>query len=816
MRRWMTTVLATFAVAAPTAVRTAPLQTEPDGPQLTTPPALEPFAGATTAAVMAAGRGSARQPNASAQPMPPRRFDIDAGQVGAVLAEFERVTGLTVTVEDAALATLPSPGVSGVRTPEDALTSLLANTGLAFRFTGSSTAIVHVRSVRESVDVQASPAPTLSSPKLSGPFRDIPQTVSVIGQQVIREQAATTLRDVLRNVPGITMQAGEGGGGLPGDNLTMRGFSASNDIFVDGVRDVGPYTRDTFNLEQVEVVKGPAGSLAGRGATGGAINLVTKSPQLAPSYDMQIGAGNASYRRTTADVNQPLTALGSGVALRVNAMWQDSGIAGRDVVENGSWAVAPTLAVGLGTSTRAIVSYQHLQQDNVPDYGLPWAAFETTPRADQTSFYGLRDYDFEDIDSDIGTVRLERDVRSGFTLRNVTRLGDTVRDSAITAPRPPNRQLQRRWMANNTFGNLSTINAATRLGGLTHDLAGGVELIRERTENRNSAQTTNQPQTTLIGPNPADRPFGPMPEITGNPSEAVTTTAGAYLFDTVTLASQWQVNGGLRLDRSSVDYSQTTPATGAVLDLSRSDTILTGRAGVVYKPRQNGSIYAAYGTSANPAADAAASGTALSDVPTAANNINLAPERTRSTEIGTKWDLFRERLSVTAAVYRTEKTNARTRNATNDPFVLDGRQRVDGIEFGVSGQVTSRWTMLAGLSMMDSDIAASANPAEQGANLALVPQSSFNLWTTYQAPFGLTVGGGAQFQDNVFRNSINTLEVPSYWLVNAMASYPVNSHLTLRINGNNLTDSQYVDRVGGGHYIPGPRRAVIVSTDVRF
>jgi catecholate siderophore receptor len=171
---------------------------------------------------------------------------------------------------------------------------------------------------------------------------------------------------------------------------------------------------------------------------------------------------------------------------------------------------------------------------------------------------------------------------------------------------------------------------------------------------------------------------------------------------------------------------------------------------------------------------------------------------------------------LTAAVYRTEKTNARTRNATNDPFVLDGRQRVDGIEFGVSGQVTSRWTMLAGLSMMDSDIAASANPAEQGANLALVPQSSFNLWTTYQAPFGLTVGGGAQFQDNVFRNSINTLEVPSYWLVNAMASYPVNSHLTLRINGNNLTDSQYVDRVGGGHYIPGPRRAVIVSTDVRF
>ncbi len=779
-RRWMTTVFAAMAAAAPAAAMAAPVQSPTPG-----------------------------------QPGPARRFDIPAGPLGQALADFERLTGITVQVEEPALKTLSSPGVSEVTTPEEALTALLANTGLAFRFTGPTAAIVEVRRVRESVDVQGQTVRTTSSPKLTGPLRDIPQTVTVIGAEVIREQGATTLRDVLRNVPGITMQAGEGGGGLPGDNLTMRGFSASNDIFVDGVRDVGPYTRDTFNLEQVEVVKGPTGSIAGRGATGGAINMVTKSPLLAPSYNVQLGAGNADYRRTTADINQPLS-VGSGVALRLNAMWQDNGVPGRDVAENGSWAVAPTLAVGLGSSTRAIASYQHLRQDNVPDYGLPWAAFETAPRADQTAFYGLRDYDFEDIDADIATVRLEHDVRPGFTLRNVTRYGDTIRDSAITAPRPPNRQLQRRWMANNTLGNLTTLNTTARFAGVTHDLAGGLEFIRERTENRNSAQTTNQPQTTLIGPNPDDRPFGPMPAIAGNPSEASTTTAGVYLFDTVSLGSQWQVNGGLRFDRSAVDYTSLAVATGITTDLSRTDDIVTGRAGLVYKPRVNGSIYAGFGTSANPAADAAATGTALSDVPTAANNVNLAPERTRNFEVGTKWDLYRERLALTAAVFRTEKTNARTRNAANEAFVLAGRQRVDGVEFGATGQVTSRWTVLAGLSLMDSDIAASANPAEQGANLALVPERSFNLWTTYQVVAGLTVGGGAQFQDNVFRNTINTTEVPSYWLVNAMASYPVNSHLTLRVNGNNLTDTQYVDRVGGGHYIPGPRRAVIVSTDVRF
>lgn len=815
---WITAALTALAAVAPSRAHPAPPRT----PQTfgRTPP-LEPFAGGTTAEVLHSGGAPCAQQGptgrTTASPATPRvTFDIAPGPVAQVLVEFARLTGWTVRLADPALGALPSAGLSGSRTADEALTTLLADTGLGFRMDGPSSALIDVRDVRESVDVQGHTVRASSSPKLPGPLRDIPQTVSVISQQVIREQAATTLRDVLRNVPGITMQAGEGGGGLPGDSLTMRGFSASNDIFVDGIRDVGPYSRDTFNLEQVEVVKGPAGSIAGRGATGGAINLVSKAPQLVPSSSVQAAAGTASFRRTTADVNQPLTALGAGVAFRLNAMWQDTGIAGRDVVDNGSWAIAPSIAAGLGTATRAIVSYQHLQQDNVPDYGLPWAAFESTPRADQTAFYGLRDYDFEDIDSDIATVRLEHDVRPGVTLRNTTRYGDTIRDSAITAPRPPNRQLQRRWMANTTVGNLSALNVAARTGALTHDLAGGVELLRERTENRNSAQSANQPQTTLLSPNPDDRPFGPMPAITGNPSRATTTTAGAYLFDTVTIGQHWQVTGGLRLDRSEVDFSQTTLATGAVLDLSRADTLLTGRAGVVYKPRANGSLYAAIGSSANPAADAAATGTALSDLPTAANNINLAPERTRNIEVGTKWDLAGDRLAITAALFRTEKTNARTRNAASEPFVLDGRQRVDGIELGINGQITSRWSLLAGLSVMDSDNAASANPAEQGGNLALVPQGSFTLWSTYQVVGSLTLGGGVQFQDNVFRNNTNTTEVPSYWLVNAMASYPVSRHLTLRVNGSNLADAQYVDRVGGGHYIPGPRRAVIVSTDVRF
>ena len=171
-------------------------------------------------------------------------------------------------------------------------------------------------------------------------------------------------------------------------------------------------------------------------------------------------------------------------------------------------------------------------------------------------------------------------------------------------------------------------------------------------------------------------------------------------------------------------------------------------------------------------------------------------------------------VSTNAAVFRTEKLNARTRNAASDPFILSGRQRVHGVEAGISGSLSSRWTALASYALMDTEILASANAGEQGQDFALTPRSTFNAWTTFTLPWDVTVGGGAQFMDSVFRNTLNTLRVPSYWLANALLSYRVNETLTLRVNGQNLADHQYVDRVGGGHYIPGPRRQVTVNAEV--
>ena len=244
--------------------------------------------------------------------------------------------------------------------------------------------------------------------------------------------------------------------------------------------------------------------------------------------------------------------------------------------------------------------------------------------------------------------------------------------------------------------------------------------------------------------------------------------------------------------------------------------MLSWNSGIVFKPRTNTSVYASYATSFNPSVEASAGGAALSESPTSANNVNLAPEKSRNLEFGAKWESGGGRAIATAALFRTEKTNALTRGATTEPFVLDGEQRVDGLELSFTGNLTDRWSVLTSYAHLDSEFVASANPLEQGTALAFVPESSFNVWTEARLVRGFSVGAGAQYMDSIFRNATNTAEVPSYWLVNAMAAYDVSRSLTLRLNVNNLADELYVDRVGGGHYIPGPGRSVSVNAEFGF
>ena len=757
----------------------------------------------TRIAIAQTAHGTAQGSHPAAQ-LPLRQFAIPAGSVSEALRAFESATGtkLRIDFDRGLLDALRSPGASGLLSDNEALTRILSESGVVHRISGRRHAVLTMPMLNESIDV-AAPAPEIASPKFTQPLLETPRTVAIITDEVFLAQGATTLRDVLRNTPGITFQAGEGGA-APGDAFSMRGFSSGNDVLLDGVREPGAYARDAFNLEQVEVIKGPSGAIAGRGGTGGAINLVSKTPKPDSFTRATVAAGSAGHSRVTVDTN--------AANVRVAAMYTSAGVPGRDVVHNSSWGVAPSVTFGMGKPSRFTLVYQHLSQDNIPDYGLPWAALDAG--VDQSNFYGLEGYDYEDVASDVATATFERDLAGGWTLRNVARWGDNQRDSAITSPRPPNRQLQQRRMDQNQLTNQLSVTGAFRTAALQHELVAGIEGGRESTFVRRQSQTTNQPQVNLADPDPHQQPLGPMPRNVGNPEDTSMSLAGIYALDTVQIGSRWEVTAGLRWDSVGVDYELTNAATGARTRLGRDDRMLSWNSGVVFKPRANTSLYASYATSFNPTVEAGAGGAALSDSPTAINNVNLAPEQSRNLEFGGKWET--RRAIATAALFRTEKTNARTRGLTTEPYVLDGKQRVQGVELSVNGNLTDRWSLLTSYAHLDSEFVASANPLEEGAPLAFVPESSFNVWTEGQLPRGFTIGAGAQFMDSIFRNATASAEVPSYWLVSAMAAYDVSRALTLRLNVNNLADERYVDRVGGGHYVPGAGRSVVVSAELDF
>jgi catecholate siderophore receptor len=663
-------------------------------------------------------------------------------------------------------------------------------------------------------------ADAVELPRFTEPLRDIPQTITVVPQAVIQEQNATTLRDVLRNIPGISMQAGEGGGGLPGDNLSIRGFSARSDIFVDGVRDYGAYSRDTYNTDQVEVFKGPTSAAFGRGSVGGAINMVTKRPMLRPLYSGTLGFGTDEYKRFTLDVNQPLKEAGlESTAVRLNGVYHDSDTPGRDEVTNERWAIAPSITYGLGTATRLSLYYQHMDQDNVPDYGVPWVPANTNavlqaysndaPPVDFSNFYGLRDYDFEDIQNDMVTGLVEHDISDSASLRNISRYGRTDRDSAITAPRFDDvnnstairRQLQRRQIDHEIYANVTDVKFDLTTGPVEHAVVTGLEFSRESQDNRNSAQFDNQPLTDLFNPNPGDQPLGPMPDITTPWTEAQANTVALFLADTLKITEKWEVLGGLRYDHINTEFSDTD---------GRTDDLLSWRTGLVFKPLENGSIYFGYGTSFNPSLEG--------NVGIAGNILNLDPEEAEMFELGTKWDFLENRLSISTAIFHVLKSNVRTPDLANTGVtVLEGEQTVDGFEVGVSGAITRDWRVFAAYTFLDSEVDESNNALEQGNVLGNTPDHSASLWTTYSLPFNLEIGGGVQYVGERRNNNTATARTaPDYWLLDATAAYRVTDHFTLRLNVYNLADEEYIDRVGGGHFIPGAGRSAVLTASIQY
>ncbi|GGL47528.1 TonB-dependent receptor [Pseudomonas brenneri] len=648
-----------------------------------------------------------------------------------------------------------------------------------------------------------------ASSKYVAPLLDTPQTITVVSPKVIQEQQALSLRQVLSNVSGITFNAGEGGGGS-GDSINIRGFSANSNIQIDGLRDSAQTSRtDTFNVEQVEVIKGPNSVFGGAGTTGGSINIISKQPQDQAFTRLGGSIGTDNYYRLTLDTNQPLEGVGDNSAVRLNLMGHQNDVAGREEIDRERWGIAPSLRLGFNESTSLTLSAFHQVDDNLPDYGVPALDGKRLSGVDRDAYFGWKNLDKEKFEQSAFTANFEHDFNDNLRLQNLTRYSRTDRDTIVSAShvntggvpagryRPAGPQAYGRDAITEMWINQTNLISNFQLAGMRHDLVTGVEISRETLD----LKTYNHGLGTSLYPgngydlgNPPGHWSGPVNKTTSGYTETKLTDKALYLFDSIALHEQWDLNLGLRYDKIEGRANGYTGTHVQTSSLSSTDEKLSARTGLVYKPTENGRFYVAWGNSFNPSAENLASnGGGLS-----AATENLAPEKNETWELGTKWELLDKRVELDAALFRVEKTNARE-TMSDGSTQLAGKQRVQGFELGVTGRVTELWDVFANYTFLDSETLDAANtPAgndRKGQALGNTPPHSFNLWTTYELPAGWSVGYGARYASKRNVTSSTTAKLDAFWVHNAMVGYQVNDDLELQLNVNNLFNKDYVERV---------------------
>jgi catecholate siderophore receptor len=648
------------------------------------------------------------------------------------------------------------------------------------------------------------------------------QSVTVISSELIAAQGATRLEDALRNVPGITLNAGEGA--ARGDTVNIRGFSAFNDFFIDGIRDAAVYTRDIFAADAVEVLEGPAAVLFGRGSTGGAINQVTKAPLMMPLEDFSAIVGTNDLIRSTGDFNLP---FGTASAARLNVMGESSAVAGRDFARNRRWGIAPAVAFGMGGPDTLTLTYLHQQENNVPDGGIPFLDGAPAP-VPRSNDYGLVS-DVNTTLDDIATAHYVHSFAANLSLADTLRyahyefdyrsampnFGTTVptattllTDILVGRDEPASSGVQ-----TNLTEQLD-LTAHFSTGPLTHALVTGLEVARQTSDldrytNPFNANNAWIPQTSLLSPDPVE----PLPAILPVASRQDTTARSDsfYVTDTIGFNQYFALLASARYDRFSADYHQLTVSSAAVLDLSHVDNVGSPRAAFEYKPTADQTYYIAYGTSFDPSAEALTLTT---------KTANLGPVKATSYETGAKQSLLGGGLLVSAAVFRTQVNNAQTNDPDNPTLtILDGDQRVDGLELQANGHVTKNWELFAGYSLLDGKTVASGTAAYVGKEMPNVAHDQMNLWTEYYLPFGIEVGGGGNWVGQRFADSGETAHLPGYVVWNAMVSWKVSHNVALQLNGLNLFNryyyaAPYYTSAAENHVIPGAGRSAMLSINV--
>ena len=716
--------------------------------------------------------------------------------------------------------------------------------------------------------------PELESPRYTAPLLETPQTVTIVSAELVEQQNLLGLRDILSTLPGITFGAGEGGGGY-GDSINLRGYSANNDISVDGVRDSAQYTRtDPFNLDQLELTNGANSVYGGAGSLGGSINLVTKRPQGRDRTSITAALGTDEYGRITLDTDQELA---ESIGVRLNAMFHNNDVPGRDVETYERWGIAPSVTFGLGADTRFSLLFAYQEDDNIPQYGVPYAlgAFNDgpLPGVDPANYYGYANVDTQQIEAASLTGIFEHEFNEHLALRNLTRYQEVSQfvivnppqgtwciDSGInpwtgaacsgavgpgeyqpSGPRGTTRDSLNEILINQTD---FTLNFNT--GTARHTVVAGFVISQEdyHLDNGNSLRNPlgATPNPTLpemdIG-NPDNVYDGPVNFIRTGYNDNEVSNRALYLFDRIELNEHWELNGGIRFEQTEGRAQSATiatpypapPATPVVTvaaPLENEADLFSYRLGVVYQPIENASIYFAYGNTATPSQASVNGGcTALT--------CNVDPEEGESYELGGKWDTNDGRLSLTASIFSNRRSSFRVASEiVGQDQVLDGASRVDGVTLGASGLIADNWSIFANYTYLDSELEQDVSDGDLGGPLDFrsgdplpnTPENSFSIWTTYeldQIARGFLLGYGVTYQGEYTFSRVSGGDLyytPDYYVHRAMVAYPIAENAVLQLNVSNLFDEEYYERVRNnatnGWATPGAARQATLSLTYDF
>jgi catecholate siderophore receptor len=670
--------------------------------------------------------------------------------------------------------------------------------------------VLQVIPLRTALTITESPGylqtATTSATRTLTPLRDVPQSITVVTQELMKDQVMSSMADIVRYVPGVTAAQGEGNR----DQMVIRGNNTTADFFLNGVRDDVQYYRDLYNLERVEALKGPNAMVFGRGGGGGVINRVTKEAGFTPLYEFTLQGGSFRDWRFATDFNQPLN---DQVALRLNGMYENAD-SFRNHVGRERWGINPTVTFSPSAQTMFVVGYEHFSDDRVADRGIP--SFQGRPSGMHiATFVGKPFSSPVNALVDLGSVTFEHQ-GSRWMIRNRSLFGSYDKFYQNYVPGAVNAAMTQ--VSVSAYNNLTTrlnlfnqtdVTYALTTGGIRHTILGGIEIGRQITDNLRNTGFFNNTATSINAPfeNPlVSTPVTFRPNASDADNHVKTKVVSTYLQDQIELSRYVQFVVGLRLDHFDLRFHNNRNGEA----LRRIDNLVSPRAGIVVKPVVPLSIYWNYGVSYLPS-----SGDQFSSLTTVTRQVK--PEKFNNYELGVKWD-FNRYLSLTTAGYWLDRTNTRSTDPNNPTAIVQtGATRNLGYELGVNGNITRAWRISGGYAYQNSYISSATVSEFAGAKVAQVPHHTFSLWNNYQIIPRMGAGLGIVSRSDMFAAVDNTVVVPGYARADAAVFFSLTERTRFQVNVENLFGTEYyVNAHSNNNISPGSSRSFRAVLVARF